>query len=77
METAKCLTDTIFNPTTQTLNKMERRKFLKNSAGLAGGMALSGLAINPAEQASRPTDLKITDIRGCMVREYRIVRKTL
>ena len=48
---------------------MERRKFLKNSAGLAGGMALSGMAINPAEQASRPSGLKITDIRGCTLRE--------
>ena len=43
---------------------MERRKFLKTSAGLAGGMALSGMAINPAEQASRPSALRITDIRG-------------
>jgi L-alanine-DL-glutamate epimerase-like enolase superfamily enzyme len=46
---------------------MERRTFLKNSAGFAG-MALTGMAINPAETLSRPTDLKITDIRGCMVR---------
>lgn len=47
---------------------MKRRKFIKNSAGLAGGMALSGMAINPAEQPSRPSELRITDIRGCMVR---------
>lgn len=47
---------------------MERRSFLKNSAGFAG-MALSGMAINPAEQASIPSQLRITDIRGCMVRE--------
>jgi L-alanine-DL-glutamate epimerase-like enolase superfamily enzyme len=31
-------------------------------------MALSGMKIIPAEQASRPSKLKITDIRGCMVR---------
>ncbi|MBI5008509.1 MAG: mandelate racemase/muconate lactonizing enzyme family protein [Bacteroidia bacterium] len=48
---------------------MERRKFFKTSAGLAGGMAFSGMAINPAVQPSRPSNLKITDIRGCTVRE--------
>jgi L-alanine-DL-glutamate epimerase-like enolase superfamily enzyme len=48
---------------------MERRKFLKNSASIAGGMTLSGMAINPAEQLSRPTNLRITDIRGAMIRE--------
>ena len=46
---------------------MKRRNFLRNSGGLAG-LALTGLAINPAESASRPADLKITDIRGCTVR---------
>ncbi len=45
---------------------MNRREFLKKSAGLAG-MALAGLAINPARTWSRPTKLKITDIRGCTV----------
>ena len=46
---------------------MERRKFLKCSAGFAG-LAASGLAVNPAESASRPSNLRITDIRGCTVR---------
>jgi L-alanine-DL-glutamate epimerase-like enolase superfamily enzyme len=47
---------------------MERRTFLKNSASVAGGMTLSGMAINPAEQPSRPSNLRITDIRGAVVR---------
>ena len=47
---------------------MKRRDFLKNSAGFAGMAAVSGLAINPAQSASRPTDLKITDIRGATAR---------
>ena len=29
---------------------MERRRFLKDSAKIAGGMAMTGMAINPAEQ---------------------------
>ena len=45
---------------------MNRREFLKRSAGFAG-MTLAGLAINPAKTWSRPTKLKITDIRGCTV----------
>jgi len=45
---------------------MDRRTFIKTSVGYAG-MALSGLAINPAQTFSRPSDLKITDIRGCTV----------
>ncbi len=45
---------------------MNRREFLQKSAGLAG-LALAGLAINPARTFSRPTKLKITDIRGCTV----------
>ena len=45
---------------------MNRREFLKRSAGFAG-MALTGLAIHPAQTWSRPTRLKITDIRGCTV----------
>jgi L-alanine-DL-glutamate epimerase-like enolase superfamily enzyme len=47
---------------------MNRRNFLKNSAGFAGMAAVSGFAINPAETLSRPTELRITDIRGAMVR---------
>lgn len=47
---------------------MERRKFFKTSAGLTGGMSLSDLAIDPAQSPSKPTNLKITDIRGCTVR---------
>ncbi|MCU0913884.1 MAG: mandelate racemase/muconate lactonizing enzyme family protein [Planctomycetes bacterium] len=45
---------------------MNRREFLQRATGLAG-MALTGLAINPARTWSRPTRLKITDIRGCTV----------
>ena len=48
---------------------MERRNFFKTATGLAGGMALSGMAINPAQSASRPSGLKITDIRGFTLRE--------
>ncbi|MFC1551147.1 mandelate racemase/muconate lactonizing enzyme family protein [Candidatus Latescibacterota bacterium] len=46
---------------------MKRRTFLKSSTALAG-MAASGLAFNPAETYSAPSDLRITDIRGCTVR---------
>lgn len=45
---------------------MNRREFLQKSASFAG-MALAGLAINPARTFSRPTKLKITEIRGCTV----------
>ncbi|MBN1973998.1 MAG: mandelate racemase/muconate lactonizing enzyme family protein [Sedimentisphaerales bacterium] len=45
---------------------MNRRSFLKKTTGFAG-MVLTGLAINPAKTFSRPSDLKITDIRGCTV----------
>jgi L-alanine-DL-glutamate epimerase-like enolase superfamily enzyme len=45
---------------------MDRRAFLKRSAGFAG-MVLGGLAIHPAKAFSRPSNLKITDIRGCTV----------
>jgi len=45
---------------------MNRREFLQKSAGWAG-MAVAGLAIHPAQTWSRPTKLKITDIRGCTV----------
>lgn len=31
------------------------------------GMAMSGLAFNPNNAYSRPSDLKITDIRGCVI----------
>jgi len=45
---------------------MERRTFLKKSASFAG-LALGGLAVHPARTFSRPSDLRITDIRGCTV----------
>jgi L-alanine-DL-glutamate epimerase-like enolase superfamily enzyme len=45
---------------------MNRREFLKRSAGLMS-VAMGGLAIHPAETYSRPTKLRITDIRGCTV----------
>jgi L-alanine-DL-glutamate epimerase-like enolase superfamily enzyme len=44
---------------------MNRREFLK-TAGYAG-MALAGLAINPSRTFGRPSNLRITDIRGCTV----------
>ena len=48
---------------------MERRNFLKKSAaGVVGMGAVSAFAINPTETYSNPAELKITDIRGCMVR---------
>lgn len=47
---------------------MNRRNFLTKTTGLAGIATISGLAINPAESYSRPSELKITDIRGCTVR---------
>jgi L-alanine-DL-glutamate epimerase-like enolase superfamily enzyme len=43
---------------------MNRREFLTEAAGLTG-MAMAGLAINPAQAYLRPTRLKITEIRGC------------
>ncbi|MHC4681669.1 MAG: hypothetical protein ACYTEK_23605, partial [Planctomycetota bacterium] len=45
---------------------MNRREFLGKSAGLVS-MGLAGLAINPAQTLSRPSRLRITDIRGCTV----------
>ena len=45
---------------------MNRRTFLKGSTGFAGTV-LTGLAINPARTWSRPSHLKIADIRGCTV----------
>lgn len=47
---------------------MKRRNFLSKTAGLAGMATVAGLAINPAETYSKPSDLRITDIRGCTVR---------
>ncbi|MBI4659664.1 MAG: mandelate racemase/muconate lactonizing enzyme family protein [Verrucomicrobia bacterium] len=45
---------------------MNRREFLRTNAGFAG-MMWTGLAINPLTAYSRPTNLRITDIRGCTV----------
>ena len=45
---------------------MNRRTFLRKSTRFAG-MVLAGLAVNPAKTHSRPSNLKITDIRGCTV----------
>jgi len=55
---------------------MNRREFLTKSAGLMG-TAFMGLAINPAQTWSRPSRLRITDIRGCTVAsnyDYPIIR---
>jgi len=46
---------------------MDRRSFIKNSALGYSGMVLGGLAINPLKAFSRPSDLRITDIRGCTI----------
>lgn len=49
---------------------MDRKSFLKTSAASAmgySGMAVSGLAYNPKNSYSRPSDLEITDIRGCVI----------
>ena len=45
---------------------MHRREFLKSTADFAG-MTLAGLAFNPAKAWGRPSNLRITDIRGCTV----------
>lgn len=45
---------------------MHRREFLKSTVGLVG-VALGGLACNPAAAWGRPSKLRITDIRGCTV----------
>ncbi|MDP3001767.1 MAG: mandelate racemase/muconate lactonizing enzyme family protein [Bacteroidales bacterium] len=46
---------------------MDRRSFVKTSAIGYSGLVLGGLAFNPLRALSRPTNLKITDIRGCTV----------
>ena len=51
---------------------MDRRSFIKASAvsgmGLGySGLVSNGLAVNPARTYSRPSDLRITDIRGCVL----------
>ncbi|TFG40554.1 MAG: hypothetical protein E4H43_05515, partial [Bacteroidia bacterium] len=46
---------------------MDRRSFIKNSAIGYSGLVLGGLAFKPFTALSRPTNLKITDIRGCTV----------
>ncbi|HYQ59345.1 MAG TPA: mandelate racemase/muconate lactonizing enzyme family protein [Draconibacterium sp.] len=48
---------------------MDRKSFLATSAlGLGmSGLSLSGLAVNPKDVPSNPSDLKITDIRGMVI----------
>lgn len=45
---------------------MNRRHFIKQSAGFTG-MVLGGLALNPKTAYGRPSNLRITDIRGCTI----------
>jgi len=45
---------------------MNRRTFVKQAAGFSG-MVLCGLAVNPKNAYGRPSDLRITDIRGCTI----------
>jgi L-alanine-DL-glutamate epimerase-like enolase superfamily enzyme len=55
--------------------KINRRKFLQ-TAGFMGA-AFGSLAINPARAYSRPSNLRITDIRGCTIAsnyDYPIIR---
>ncbi len=53
---------------------MERKKFLKSALGIStlttlgySGVVASGLARNPNDSHSKPSDLRITDIRGAVV----------
>ncbi len=46
---------------------MKRRSFIKKSAIGYSGLVMGGLALNPFQMYSRPSNLKITDIRGCTV----------
>ena len=46
---------------------MDRRSFITKSTMGYTGLVLGGLAFNPLESYSRPTNLRITDIRGCTV----------
>lgn len=46
---------------------MNRRSFFKQSALGYSGIVLSGIAFNPFKAYSRPSNLKITDIRGCTI----------
>jgi L-alanine-DL-glutamate epimerase-like enolase superfamily enzyme len=55
--------------------KINRREFLK-TAGCAGA-AFAGMSINPADSYGRPSNLRITDIRGCTIAsnyDYPIIR---
>jgi hypothetical protein len=52
-----------------------RREFFKTAGSI--GAALGGLAVNPARAYSRPSNLRITDIRGCTIAsnyDYPIIR---
>ena len=56
---------------------MDRKTFLKTSALGCTGMVASGLAINPMEQPSKPSDLRITDIRAVVLAanyDYSIIK---
>jgi L-alanine-DL-glutamate epimerase-like enolase superfamily enzyme len=46
---------------------MDRRIFIKKSAMGYSGLVLSGLTFSPFKSLSKPSNLKITDIRGCTV----------
>jgi L-alanine-DL-glutamate epimerase-like enolase superfamily enzyme len=47
---------------------MDRKSFLKSSLiGSSGFMISVGMALNPKDVNSRPSDLKITDIRGTTI----------
>ena len=56
---------------------MDRKSFLQTSALGYSGLVAGGLAINPMEQRSNPTDLRITDIRAVVLAanfDYSIIK---
>ena len=56
---------------------MDHRSFIKKSALGYSGLVSGGLAFNPLYALSHPTNLRITDIRGCTVAsnyDYPIVK---
>lgn len=56
---------------------MNRKSFLKNSALGYSGLVMSGLATNPMEAPSKPSDLRITDIRAVVLAanyDYSIIK---
>jgi L-alanine-DL-glutamate epimerase-like enolase superfamily enzyme len=56
---------------------MDRKSFLQKSALGYSGLVVGGLAVNPMETPSKPSDLKITDIRAVVLAanyDYSIIK---